>query len=222
MCDLFAGVNKDDFIKIFVLEDSSKSTSIGEYKGTVSWVHQQLCLSLKLQPQTLNIRIIIKVFNTSPTEFWKLDNLEICGIPKPSVCPWFGAILLHMGFFFVHCCRRCTKLYREDFDRPEIQGKGLFPSGENLYDPTHNFWLTRGGANNFESNSFFKIWNGKLVAHNIGKSTRPSNGVWFKTPWLDVSYLQKIEVAFWLWKTGVYLFLHYSSNFAFLSRRYVS
>ena len=75
----------NDFIKIFVLEDGSRLTSIGAYKGSVSWAHRKLCLRFKLRRHTKNIRIVIKVFNTTPNKLWKLDNLQICGKPKPFV-----------------------------------------------------------------------------------------------------------------------------------------
>ena len=185
----FIGLNGDvlddhDFIKIFVLEDGKRLKSIGEYKGTVSWVEQKLCIMFNLRPQTQNIVIKIKVFNTTPNEIWKLDNLQICGTPKPP----------------------CVKLYQCDFDKSNIQGKGLFPTNGEIYlDPNGKFTLLREGDNDFENDSYFQISNGKLVAHNIGTGAKPQNGVWFKTKKIDVRFVRRIEIEFFLWKKGAFL-----------------
>ena len=88
-------------------------------------------------------------------------------------------------------------MYKEDFNRPEIQEKGLFPGDVVLYDdPINNFWLVRVGKRNFGPESFFKIWGGKLVAHHTGI-------VWFKTRPIDVTFIRRIEVTFLLWKSGM-------------------
>ena len=96
------------------------------------------------------------------------------------------------------------KLYNEKFDNPALDWKGIDRSFTQFGTP--KFWLGLSGDNDFSlssSTSYFRVDDGKLVARDVGDSSRPENSVVLKTQKIDVEDLQQISVFLDVWKQGV-------------------
>ena len=104
--------------------------------------------------------------------------------------------------------RPCDDIFRENFDRPGIQHKGITPYSGNYGDPNGLFWLLRTGNNNFRYHSFFKIVDGQLLAHDIGTSRYPDNAVAYKSKWIGVPSGQKVQISFDLFKWSMFCACH--------------
>ena len=99
---------------------------------------------------------------------------------------------------------KCAKkLYDEGFDNPVLEWRGLDRWRTSFHTP--KFWMGLTHKNDlslYTSKSYFKIDNGKLVARNIGDSSRPKNSVFLKTQEIDVEDLEEITVFVDIWKQG--------------------
>ena len=102
--------------------------------------------------------------------------------------------------------RPCPSVFRENFNRREIQHKGLTKyNGDNYEDPSGLFWLLRLADNDFEDESFFKVVDGKLLAHDIGTNGYPDNAVAYKSKSIPVDGGQKVQISFDLFKWSMFL-----------------
>ena len=75
---LFSGVlHSHDVARVFVKEGSSL-LKIGEYFGNENFEHKYVQLWHDLTPGTTEIQILIYFYN-GPNEFWKIDDIFVCG-----------------------------------------------------------------------------------------------------------------------------------------------